>query len=162
GPGRAARPRPGRQPSGAGIRRPAPAAAGLAGRSAPGRAAPGAAGAQRCLLPLPRDRLMTFTLLRKLLRDVRLPLAAVGLLLCGFQCLWAKVTERILGRLSPFFNSLAGLAGLTNKDIEEMLFEGPGKIIRTIIGGEQMALDSAMNLLSIGYVHPLMQTIFCV
>src|ERR1700733_11890926 len=105
---------------------------------------------------------MTRTLLAKLLRDVRLPLLAVALLLGAFQVLWARVTARILGKLAPFFTTLAGLGGLTPKDIEEVLFEGPGKILRTIIGGERVVLDSAMDLLSIGYVHPLMLVLFSI
>jgi ABC-2 type transport system permease protein len=105
---------------------------------------------------------MTWPLVRKLLRDVRLPLIVIGLLVGAFQLLWARITARILGKLAPFFNTLAGMGGLTPKDIEEVLFEGPGKIMRTIIGGERVVLDNAMDLLSIGYVHPLMVTVFCV
>jgi ABC-2 type transport system permease protein len=105
---------------------------------------------------------MTLALVSKLLRDLRWNLLAVMLLLGAFQVLWAKVTERILGRLTPFFTALAGLGGLSQKDIEAMVFEGPGKIMRTIIGGELIALDRAMDMLSIGYVHPLMQTLFCI
>src|SRR5262249_39508386 len=78
------------------------------------------------------------------------------------QMLWAKITARILGELAPFFNSLAALAGLSSKDIQEEVFKGPGQLIRTIIGGETVNLDHAMDLLSIGFVHPLMQTRFCV
>ena len=102
------------------------------------------------------------TLLRKLLRDVRVPLVIVAVLLGAFQLLWANVMARILGKLSPFFNTLAGLGGLTPKDIENVLFEGPGKIMRTIIGGDRVVLDGAMDLLSIGYVHPLMIVLFCI
>src|SRR5262249_16761043 len=105
---------------------------------------------------------MTWTLWRKLLRDVRLALVAVALLLGLFQVLWAKGTERILGRLAPLLNTLAGLGGLTQNDVESMIFEGPGKIVRTIIGGDLVHLDTAMDMLSIGYVHPLMQILFCV
>ena len=43
-----------------------------------------------------------------------------------------------------------------------MFFQGPGKILRTLMGGERIQLDNAMDMLSIGYVHPLMQTIFCI
>ena len=105
---------------------------------------------------------MNPTLLRKLLRDVRVPLLVVALLLGAFQVLWAHVMARILGKLSPFFNTLAGLGGLTPTDIEDVLFEGPGKIMRTIIGGDLVMLDGAMDLLSIGYVHPLMLILFCI
>ena len=51
---------------------------------------------------------MTATLVLKLLRDLRLPLLVVAVLLAGFQCLWAKVTQRVIGQLAPFFNALAG------------------------------------------------------
>jgi ABC-2 type transport system permease protein len=105
---------------------------------------------------------MTRTLLAKLLRDVRLPLAVVMLLLGAFQFLWARVTARILGKLAPFFNTLAGLGGLSAKDVEEVVFSGPGQIMWAIIGGDRVVLDGAMDVLSIGYVHPLMVTIFCV
>ena len=37
------------------------------------------------------------TLTRKLLRDYRAPLLVVMFVLGAFQCLWAKITERILG-----------------------------------------------------------------
>ena len=105
---------------------------------------------------------MTRTLVSKLLRDLRLALVAVALLLGLFQFLWARITARVLGKLAPFFTALANLGGLSNKDIEEVVFEGPGKFLRTVIGGERVSLDSAMDMLSIGYVHPLMVTIFCI
>lgn len=105
---------------------------------------------------------MTWTLWRKLFRDVRLTLLAVALLLGLFQVLWAKMTERVLGKLAPFFQALAGLGGLTPKDIEAVVFEGPGKVMRTIMGGDRIQLDTAMDMLSIGYVHPMMQLIFCI
>src|SRR5262245_28925406 len=105
---------------------------------------------------------MTLVLWRKLFRDVRLTLLVVALFLGLFQVLWAKVTERVLGRLAPFFNTLADMGGLTPKDIESVLFEGTGKIVRTIIGGDRVVLDNDMDMLSIGYVHPLLQVLFCV
>jgi ABC-2 type transport system permease protein len=105
---------------------------------------------------------MTRVLIRKLLRDLRVGLAVVALLLGAFQVLWYKVVDRILGELSPFFTQLANAGGLSREDIESVLFNGPGKIVRTIIGGEQVSMERAMDLLSIGYVHPLVQTILCV
>jgi beta-exotoxin I transport system permease protein len=105
---------------------------------------------------------MTWTLVRKLLRDLRVALIVVAFLLGAFQCLWYRITDRIIGQLAPFFNTLAGLGGMTQKDLEGILFEGPGQIVRTIIGGEKLDLSNVMDMLSIGYVHPLMQTIFCI
>jgi ABC-2 type transport system permease protein len=105
---------------------------------------------------------MTAVLVRKLLRDLRVALIVVAVLLAAFQCLWARITERILGDLSPFFRRLAAFGGLTEKNVQEKLFEGPGKLISTLIGGESLTLNSAMDFLSVAYVHPLMITIFCI
>jgi len=105
---------------------------------------------------------MTAILIRKLLRDVRLTLVVVGFLLAAFQCLWAKITERILGQIQPFIFTLADVSGLVPKDVEAAVFEGPGKILRTLMGGESVKLERAMDLLTIGYVHPLVQVLFCI
>jgi ABC-2 type transport system permease protein len=106
---------------------------------------------------------MTRVLFWKLLRDLRWALPAVMLLLCLFQLLWARVTERILGTITPYFVGLASMARLTRLDIEQFLFaDGFGSVLRTIIGGEKVVLDRAMDLLSIGYVHPVMQLVFCI
>jgi len=106
---------------------------------------------------------MTSTLVRKLLRDLRLTLIVVALLLFAFQCLWAKIVERIIGDFQPIFDMMANTSGLSlNRVREEVLFQGPGKAIRTLIGGENVDLDKAQDLLSIGYVHPLMVIIFCI
>jgi ABC-2 type transport system permease protein len=101
-------------------------------------------------------------LIRKLLRDVRLMLVGTALLLGAFQCLWAKITERIVGQLAPLVAGLARLGGLDLRDVLEKIFEGEGQVVRTLIGGEGIAPDNAMDMLSIGYVHPLMQTILCI
>jgi ABC-2 type transport system permease protein len=105
---------------------------------------------------------MTATLVRKLLRDLRTGLAVVAVLIGAFQILWYKVVDRILGELSPFFTQLASFGGLQQKDVENVFFSGPGKLVRTIIGGEQVTMDRAMDLLTVGYVHPLIQTILCI
>jgi ABC-2 type transport system permease protein len=104
---------------------------------------------------------MTLTLIRKLLRDLRLPLFLVGLLVLLFQVLWAKVTQRVVGDIIPVFAQLTGGPEFL-KPLVEQIFSGPGKIIQTIMGGESIELDRAMHMLSIGYVHPLMQFIFCI
>lgn len=104
---------------------------------------------------------MTRVLVAKLLRDVRWALLAVALLLAAFQFLWAKITERILGKTAPLLTALAGLVGWSSKQLEERLFEGSGQITRTILGGEQVHLDAAMDMLTIGYVHPTMLVLFC-
>jgi ABC-2 type transport system permease protein len=111
---------------------------------------------------------MTAALIRKLLRDVRLTLFVVALLLALFQCLWAKITQRIVGDIVPFFNALAAaqgmsaIPGMPSINIQEVIFSGPGKVIRTLMGGETISIERAMDMMSIGYVHPLMQTLFCI
>jgi ABC-2 type transport system permease protein len=101
-------------------------------------------------------------LIRKLLRDVWLALAVVCLLLAAFQCLWFKVTQRICGDLVPLISGLSQRGGIDADAVQNVLFQGPGKILRTLMGGERIQLDNAMDILSIGYVHPLMQTVFCI
>src|SRR5438477_1179003 len=105
---------------------------------------------------------MTWTLVRKLLRDLRLSLFAVGLLLLLFQALWAKITARIVGEIAPYLGVLTGGKSDSVKNFAAVLFAGPGKVIQNLIGGETIELDRAMHVLSIGYVHPLMQTVFCI
>jgi ABC-2 type transport system permease protein len=100
---------------------------------------------------------MMGTLVRKLLLDVRLPLVIVALILTAFQCLWAKITDRISGELVPTFTQRMPL-----DFIKQVLFQGPGKIVQTIMGGEAIHLDRAFDMLTIGYVHPLMLAIFCI
>jgi len=102
------------------------------------------------------------SLVRKLVRDVRQPLLVVALLLIGFQCLWVKITQRITVELVPFFRGLAIAQGVAPQEIEKVVFGGPGKIMRSLMGGEEITLDRSMDIMSIGYVHPLIQTIFCI
>jgi ABC-2 type transport system permease protein len=104
----------------------------------------------------------TLALVRKLLRDVRWPLAIVMVLLAGFQCLWVKITQRTVTEISPVFSTLAARAGTNAKAIESVIFAGPGKVAQTLIGGESLHFERAMDVLSIGYVHPLMVVIYCI
>jgi ABC-2 type transport system permease protein len=101
---------------------------------------------------------MTGVLVRKLLRDVRLALLIIAVLLAAFQCLWAKVAERITGGILPPLLKL----GITLWDIREVVFQGPGQILQTLMGGEAIHLERAQDMVSIGFVHPLTQTILCV
>jgi ABC-2 type transport system permease protein len=105
---------------------------------------------------------MMRALVGKLLRDVWLMLAVVGLLLGLFQCLWAKVTERIIGHIAPLVSTLAGFGGLGIHDVEDQLFQGPARAIRMLVGGEGIELQNAQDMLTIGWVHPLMQVLLCI
>jgi ABC-2 type transport system permease protein len=104
----------------------------------------------------------TLALVRKLLRDVRWPLVIVMVLMAGFQVLWVKISQRTVTEISPVFSTLAARAGTNAKAIESVIFAGPGKVAQTLIGGESLHFERAMDVLSIGYVHPLMQVLFCI
>ena len=96
---------------------------------------------------------MTGTLVAKLLRDIRLPLLMVGLLLAAYECLWAKIVERISGELLPLLMTVVKI-GVTPRDIEQAIFGGPGKILQSMIGGENISMFRVRDALTIGYVHP--------
>jgi ABC-2 type transport system permease protein len=57
---------------------------------------------------------------------------------------------------------LASAWPISRSQVESTLFEGPGKIMRTLMGGENINLERAMDMLSVGYVHPLVITILCI
>jgi ABC-2 type transport system permease protein len=125
---------------------------------------------------------MIVILIRKLLRDIWLPLLVVAVLLCAFECLWARVTQRIsrdlLPQLSEYilnrpqqFGTIQIRPGALIKkeeaqkiarDVQKMVFQGPGKIVQSLIGGESLDLMRAQDTLSIGFVHPLVQVILCI
>jgi ABC-2 type transport system permease protein len=105
---------------------------------------------------------MTGILVRKLLRDVRPALITVALLLAAFECLWIKIAERLSGHLLPLLSWLALGRNILPRQVEEEIFRGPGQLIRTFIGGERVSIFRPADLLSVGYVHPLVQAILCV
>ena len=92
-------------------------------------------------------------------RDWRAALALFTVTLVVFGLLWGSIIKRSLEQLSPFFRLLAGQSGLGLTDLEGMVFDGPGKMVRTLIGGDRVSLDKAMDILSIVLVHPLTQVL---
>ncbi len=100
---------------------------------------------------------MTFVLVRKLLRDVRVALVVVAVLLAAFECLWAKISQRIIEEVLP--NLLKSIDPLT---LARIAFGGPGKLMQTLAGGESVNFSQALDMLSIGYVHPTIQAILCI
>jgi len=104
---------------------------------------------------------MTGTLVAKLLRDIRVPLLMVSLLLAGYECLWAKIIERISGELLPLLMTVVKV-GVTPRDIEEAIFGGPGKILQSMLGGDNISMFRMRDALTIGYVHPVIQAILCI
>lgn len=100
---------------------------------------------------------MIRVLVPKLLRDVRTQLLVVLVLLGGFQCLWAKITQRITEELLPSLTKSLPLDVLLR-----ILFQGPGQLLQTLLGGEKIDLTRALDVLTIGYVHPLTQAMLCI
>ncbi len=115
---------------------------------------------------------MTSILVKKLLRDARTGLIIVALLLFLFQLLWARVTHTVSGELlkevEKLLKPVEQLAPVGMPvapkvdDFIKTFFSGPGQIIQKLIGGESIDVRKASDLLSSGYVHPLVQTILCI
>ncbi len=103
----------------------------------------------------------TGTLVGKLLRDVRPMLAGVALLLGAFQVLFAKISERVIAQLE-LLSELARPWGFSLRDVLDKVFEGEGEVVRTLMGGKLIALDNAMDMLSVGYVDPVVILLLCV
>jgi ABC-2 type transport system permease protein len=104
---------------------------------------------------------MTWVLFAKLLRDLRGGLLLVALVLFLFHAVWIKTTQRITTQLYPVFQGMAQAQKLGNRFIEDKIFRGPGKVVQTMMGGENVNFQRASDLLAVGYLHPLIQVIFC-
>ena len=104
---------------------------------------------------------MTWILVRKLLRDVRVPWLVVAVLLFLFQLLWARITSRISTQILTALQD----AGITLEMLQAIVLnrnEVMGQLVQAIIGGDQIALDQPRDMMSIAYVHPLVLTMLCV
>ncbi|MFT3881904.1 MAG: ABC transporter permease subunit [Gemmatales bacterium] len=100
---------------------------------------------------------MSLTLFFKILRDLRWPLLGAGFLLTLFEGFWVKITDRFANEVIP-----AILKSIPLGDLKTILFTGSGKIFQAILGGEAVDLSKTGELLSIGWVHPLPQTILMI
>jgi hypothetical protein len=89
---------------------------------------------------------MTHVLVLKLLRDLRVPLLVVLILLAAFECLWVKITQRITGELVPLLMGLAAAQKIAPIDVERTIFQGPGRVMQTFMGGEDIRLQQAMDI----------------
>ena len=103
---------------------------------------------------------MSRVLVRKLFWDLRGGLLVVALLLGTFQFLYSKVTEQTLDVIQKMESKMQGLFGIA-RDLVLKNTEG-GEVIQKVIGGDQIDVGNPMHTLSIGYVHPLIQTILCI
>lgn len=107
---------------------------------------------------------MTWVLVRKLLRDIRVAWIVAAVLLFLFQLLWARVTMRVTTQILAALNreglSPAVLLRIVfNQDAAGQSKEMLGQMLQAIIGGESIALDKAGDLMSVSYVHPMVLTI---
>lgn len=100
---------------------------------------------------------MTRVLVRKLLVDLRVGLVTVCMLLFLFQLLWSHVCRRIVGEI---LQSIVGFIPL--EELRGVLFRGSGQIVETIMGGQDIRINQAGDLMSISYVHPLTLIILCI
>ena len=105
---------------------------------------------------------MTFVLYRKLLRDVRTPLIAVSLLLFGFAGLWVRVTQQVTTQISPLLTLAGTIQGMGPMFFHNLFFRGPGKILQTFLGGEDVTFLDPQDTLAIVCMHPLVQAIVCI
>lgn len=98
---------------------------------------------------------MTLVLVRKLLRDVRWPLLVIWLLLFLFSFMWVRVTHRVTTEISPYFNLIGGLAGAKQKDMEDVVFTGIGKVSQAVLGGSDIHYDRPTDFLAVALLHPV-------
>lgn len=104
---------------------------------------------------------MTWVLVWKVLRDLRIAWFLGALLLFLFQLLWARITQRVSSQILNAFRE----RGVDPDVIMGILFknnEFPGQMIQAIIGGENIQIERAQDMMSISYVHPLVLTILCI
>jgi ABC-2 type transport system permease protein len=102
---------------------------------------------------------MSWILFGKILRDIRWPFLGICVLLTAFEMLWAKITQRVTGELLPAFEKL-GISA--DQIIEKVMDKEFGKFVQSLIGGENIRLYVPHDMLTIGYVHPVVQTIFAI
>jgi ABC-2 type transport system permease protein len=101
---------------------------------------------------------MSWILVRKLLRDLRLGLVTIGALLFAFELLWCKSTQQGLILMKKLFSR-----GIDMRVIFRVMFdEESGKMIEKLIGGDRIAIGQGLDTLSVGYVHPLLLTMLSV
>jgi ABC-2 type transport system permease protein len=98
---------------------------------------------------------MTLILVRKLLRDARPALAVVCVLLFLFAAFWVRITQRVTSEITPFFNTVARVAGLPPKLFEDVLFKGPGKVSQAVLGGGDLRFERPTDFLAVGLLHPV-------
>jgi ABC-2 type transport system permease protein len=98
---------------------------------------------------------LTLVLVRKLLRDVRWPLAVVCLLLFLFSLLWVRVAWRVTTEIAPYFNAIGQLVGSSQAEMEEVVFTGVGKVSQAVLGGSDINFQKPTDFLAVELLHPV-------
>ncbi|QDU18216.1 ABC transporter permease subunit [Urbifossiella limnaea] len=98
---------------------------------------------------------MTLILFQKLLRDSRTALIVVCVLLFLFSAMWVKITQRVTGEITPFFNIISRVARLPENAFRDVLFRGPGKVSQAVLGGGDVQFQEPDDFLAVGLMHPI-------
>ena len=105
---------------------------------------------------------MTLVLVRKLLRDVRIPLLVVCLLLVAFSALWVRIAQRVTAEIAPFFNGLAAAQKFNKELFDEVLFKGPGRVSQAVMGGAGVRFERPADFLAVELLHPVVLGLACI
>jgi ABC-2 type transport system permease protein len=97
---------------------------------------------------------MTFILVRKLFRDIRVALIAVCLILFVFATLWVKVSQVVTIQITPVFNLVAVYAGDKNL-FQDVIFRGPGQVSQAALGWGDLNFEKPNDFLAMGMLHPI-------
>ncbi len=98
---------------------------------------------------------VTLILVRKLLRDARLALIAVCLVLFSFATLWVKISQVVTVEISPAFTAVAAFVG-DRSLFKDMIFSGPGKVSEAALGWGHINFENPNDFLAMGMLHPIM------
>jgi ABC-2 type transport system permease protein len=104
---------------------------------------------------------MTLMLVRKILRDIRVPLLVMTLVLFAFELFWVKIVQRVTTEFAPLFQGIAKAFYVPTDTFQNLFFRGPGKLFQSIMGGEGTRFYDPQDMLAVGYLHPFVQTMIC-
>lgn len=98
---------------------------------------------------------MTFTLVRKLLRDSRWPLLVVCLLLFVFSFIWVGIAKKVTTEIAPAIDIISRSGRMDPKLVEKVVFSGPGKISQAVLGGTGIRFERPTDFLVVEMLHPV-------
>jgi ABC-2 type transport system permease protein len=101
---------------------------------------------------------MSWILISKLLRDLRVSLPVIAILLFGFQFVWCKSTQQGLEVMQKMFSG-----GIDMNVVIGIFFkQETGRMVEKMIGGDKITIGQGLDTLSVGYVHPVLLTILSI